>query len=144
MGKFEKVLIVIGVVVVCLGSVWLLVILPRLLRPKDYRDYVSIEVELVRGARTTFFGKPVDMLKGFVRNDGDRTVTYADVTFSLLDEDGVQLAGRSELIAHRLPFGDNNTPIPAHSRKRFQCPIRNVPADWDGEIKWTIEQIMLK
>ena len=144
MSKSEKALPIILVVFLCLLTLAGVVFLLFFSGPRDYRENLSIEVKLVRGTTGGDGGDSEDMLVGVVRNDGDQVVTWVDATFSLLDEDGVQVAGRTELLAHSLPFGENNTPVPPKSAKRFQCPISNVPADWDGEVKWTITDVVLQ
>ncbi len=142
MGKLDKVLIVVGALLVCAFVLVVLFLPPP--GPRHYRENLSIEVTLVRGTADADGDDSEDMLVGVVRNKGDQVVTWVDATFSLLDEDGVQVAGRTELLAHSLPFGDNNTPIPPNSTKRFKCPISNVPAEWDGEVKWTITDVVLQ
>jgi len=140
MSRLDKVLIVVGVLVVCAVMLAVLFLPPP--GPRDYRESLSVQVKLVRG--TADGDEPRDMLVGTIHNKGDRMVTWVDANFSLLDKDGIQVAGRSDLLAHSFPVGDNNTPIPPRSAKRFTTPIRNVPADWDGEIKWTIRDLVFE
>jgi len=142
--KSEKALPIILVVFLCLLTLAGVVFLLFFSGPRDYRKNLSIEVKLVRGATGGEGADSEDMLVGVIRNKGNREVTWVDASFSLLDEGGVQVAGRTELLAHNLPFGDNNTPLPPDSAKRFKCPISDVPTDWDGEVKWTITDVVLQ
>jgi hypothetical protein len=81
----------------------------------------------LRASRTN---SGVVTLTGLVRNNGSRTVTYLKAHLSLLDKDGVEVGGRTDLLAHSYPFGDNNTPIPPGAAKRIKCPINN--SNWKG------------
>ena len=79
-----------------------------------------------------------------VRNGGDEKVTYLEVTISLLDEEGIQVAGRIDLFAHDGILGENNTPILPQSAKRAGCEVQNA-GDWkDGKIVVTIERLTLE
>jgi len=105
-----------------------------------YKGHVSMEVRAERVGES-----PQVKLTGIVRNSGSRTVTYLKVRFSLLDEDGVQVAARTDLIAHGLSLGDNNSPVDPHSAKRFTSAVDNVPADWlPGSVRCIIEEIAIK
>jgi hypothetical protein len=139
MGRFEKALVAVFLTV-CAGLMATIL----LTWPKDYLRNLSIEVHLVRGTPGVQGDEVHDRLVGVVRNKGPLTVISMSATFSLLDKRGVQVAGRSELIAHDLPFGDNNTPVRPHSAKEFRCPISGVPKDWTGKIVSTIDQVTLE
>ncbi len=105
-----------------------------------YREHVSIEVKAERLGDT-----PKVKLTGTVRNTGPRTVTYLNVRFSLLDEDGVQVAARTDLLAHGLSIGDNNSPVDSNFAKRFISTADNVPPDWaPGSVRCFIEEIAIK
>lgn len=139
MGRFEKTLVAVFVAV--FAGVMLTVFLTW---PTDYMKKVSIDVQLVRGTPGAEGDEGEDRLVGVIRNTGPLTVRYMNVTFSLLDERGVQVAGRSELIAHELPFGDNNTPVLPNSAKEFRCPISGVPKDWTGKITYKVDKVTLE
>jgi len=79
-----------------------------------------------------------------VRNNNDRKVTRLDVEIALLDENGVQLAGRTDLFAHDSIFGENNTPIPAKGSKYAGCELQN-PRQWKkGRVVVTITDIAMQ
>jgi len=105
-----------------------------------YCEHVCIQVNAER-----LGDSPKVKLTGTVRNTGTRKVTYLKVRFSLLDEEGVQLASRTDLLAHGLSFGDNNSPIDPNFAKRFVSTVDNVPPDWvPGSAKCIIEEIAIK
>lgn len=82
-------------------------------------------------------------LTGLVRNNGSKTVTYLKAHMSLQDKDGVEIGGRTDLLAHSYPFGDNNTPIPPGGAKRIICPIANK--DWkSGKFTVSVIEIAIK
>ncbi len=79
-----------------------------------------------------------------VRNDNDMAVTRLAVEIALLDENGVQVAGRSDLFAHDSIFGENNTPVPAKGSKYAGCELKN-PRQWkSGAVKVTITEIAVQ
>ena len=63
------------------------------------------------------------MVSGLVRNNGSKPVIFLKVAVALLDKDGVQVAGRTDLFAHTFPFGENNTPIMPKAAKRVEVVI---------------------
>ena len=84
------------------------------------------------------------LLTGLVHNTGSKTVTHLKVQISLLDRNGVQVGGKTDLFAHTLPFGDNNTPILPRSRKRVRTTVR-APKDWQGgKVDITVLRIAVK
>ena len=105
-----------------------------------YKANLSFEVQATRVGESA----KVD-LKGTVRNSGARTVTYLKVRFVFLDKDRVQVASRTDLLAHGLTLGDNNSPVDANSAKRFISAVDNVPSDWTpGAVTCVIEEIAIK
>jgi hypothetical protein len=82
-------------------------------------------------------------VSGLVRNNGAKKITYLEVEIALVDADGVVLSQRSDLLAHNLPFGDNNSPVLPGTAKRIICPITN--SDWkDGKVVASITKIAIK
>ena len=105
-----------------------------------YREHVSIQVRAERVG-----DGPQVKLTGTVRNTGPRSVTYLKVRFSLYDGEGIQVASRSDLIAHGLSFGDNNSPVDANCAKRFIGAVDDVPPEWlPGSVKCFIDEIAIK
>jgi len=82
-------------------------------------------------------------VSGTVRNNGSKTVTYLKAHISLLNKDGVEVGGRTDLLAHSYPFGDNNTPIYAGGAKLITCPVSN--SNWNGgKMKVSVIEIAIK
>ncbi|MDP6545381.1 MAG: FxLYD domain-containing protein [Phycisphaerae bacterium] len=82
-------------------------------------------------------------VSGTVRNNGSKTVTYLKAHISLLNKDGVEVGGRTDLLAHSYPFGDNNTPIYAGGAKLITCPIDN--SNWNGgKMRVSVIEIAIK
>ena len=71
---------------------------------------------------------------GTVRNNGDREVTYLKLTVRLMDDQGTQVGGGDDLIAHGLPIGENNTPIRAHSAKKFTIHVAKTYPGWKKKL----------
>lgn len=89
-------------------------------------------------------GSDYVQISGIVRNNGDRTVTSLKVHVSLLDEDGVEVAGRTDYFAHSFPFGDNNTPINPNSAKRIQSHLTGTSGWQGGEVRVSVLELALK
>jgi hypothetical protein len=105
-----------------------------------YRKEVTLEVTPEPTAEP-----PKLKLAGVVRNAGPRTVTYLKVRFCLTDADGIRVASRTDLLAHGLSVGENNSPIDPYGAKRFISALENVPADWaDDRLSWTIAEIAIR
>jgi glutaredoxin-related protein len=64
------------------------------------------------------------VVSGVVRNNGDKTVTWLNLAVSLVDAEGVEVAGGSDIVAHTLPIGENNTPLTPGTAKRVTIHIR--------------------
>ena len=57
----------------------------------------------------------------------------------------MQVAARTDLPAHGLSFGDNNSPVDSNFAKRFISTVDNVPTDWvPGSVRCFIEEIAIK
>jgi len=141
MNWMQKGLVGFAVVLGCAGAVWLLV-LPSLINPGDYRGRVSLEgVTLRHGVKSHAYVEPIDVIEGTIRNRGSRTIVFAEVTFTLLDENGAPVARRTDFLAHSFPAGDNMGAIGPRSEKRFRTPVPGVPAGWKGTITWTVDEV---
>ena len=118
-------------------------IAPSLRQAEEGKTPKAAYAEMIRFPQVSV--KPAGIkdlrLDWLVRNDGDRTVTRLEVRISLQDERGVELAGDTDLFAHSLPFGENNTPVQAHSTKQAGGELENA-RDWKrGKIVVTIIDI---
>jgi hypothetical protein len=51
-------------------------------------------------------------------------VTWLNLAVSLVDAEGVEVAGGSDIVAHTLPIGENNTPLTPGTAKRVTIHIR--------------------
>jgi len=81
---------------------------------------------------------------GIVRNNGDRIVTYLKVYIGLLDENGVQVVGRTDWFAHTMLWGENNTPIMPGRAKRVGCVVGEADKWKSGKVDVRILNIAIK
>ena len=81
---------------------------------------------------------------GIVRNKGDKIVTHLEVYIGLLDENGVQVAGRTDWFAHTMPFGENNTPLMPGGAKRVGCVVDDADKWKSGKVDVKILNIAIK
>ena len=114
-GVLEKVMGIEGVKVVPAGD--------------DYRSHISFSLTPTR--KQVREGEQLVVVRGTVRNDGDRAIVFLKVRFSFVNEDGETVFCDDDLLAHQYPFGSNNTPVPTHDQKSFDCDWW-VPTTWDG------------
>jgi hypothetical protein len=91
---------------------------------RTYGKYITFDVKAERVNDNQVY------INGVVRNTGTRKVTFLKVQIRLLGDDGVQVAGRTDLLAHTFPFGENNTPILPGGAKRFGSPVDT--SRWTG------------
>ena len=78
-------------------------------------------------------GNDVTMLVGTVKNKGPRTVVYVKVAVVLQDEKGQPMGSDTDFVAHKLPFGENKTPIRANGSRQFTVKIKDVKPGWKLE-----------
>lgn len=81
---------------------------------------------------------------GIVSNNGNKTVTHLEVYIGLIDENGVQVAGRTDWFAHTLPFGENNTPLMPGRPKRVGCVVSNAGNWKPGKVDVQVLNIAIK
>lgn len=102
-----------------------------------YSEHIKFELKASRTSDDTV------TVGGLVRNNGSKKVTFLKVLIVLLDGDGVVVGERTDLLAHNLPIGDNNSPVLPGTAKRVTSPISN--SDWkDGKVKASIVKIAIK
>lgn len=68
----------------------------------------------------------VTMLIGTVTNKGPRTLVYVKAMVVLRDDAGQSHGGDEVFIAHKLPVGENRTPIKAGSSRQFTVKVKDV------------------
>ena len=81
---------------------------------------------------------------GIVSNNGNKTVTHLEVSVGLIDESGVQVAGRTDWFAHTMPFGENNTPLMPGRAKRVSCVVSNAGNWKPGKVDVQVLNIAIK
>ncbi len=96
----------------------------------DYGSHISFSLSVT--PKQVEEGERLVVVRGTVRNDGDRGVVFLKVGFSFLDGDGKTVFYDDDLVAHQYPFGSNKTRVPAHGQKTFDCDWW-VPTSWDGK-----------
>ena len=103
---------------------------------EDYMSNLSFEVLEVRPVPE----QDKAMIVGKCTNSGKRNVSYLKVDFIMLSGKNEEMANKVDLLAHNLPFGDNNRPIIKKSSRRFIIEVSPYPDDWDGK-GWRFEII---
>jgi hypothetical protein len=78
-------------------------------------------------------GNDITMLVGTVKNKGPQAVAYLKVAVVLQDEKGQPMGSDTDFVAHKLPFGENKTPIPAKGSRPFTVKIKDVKPGWKLE-----------
>ncbi|MCE5277218.1 MAG: hypothetical protein ABFD92_16250 [Planctomycetaceae bacterium] len=78
------------------------------------------------------------------RNAGDKTVAHLSVNIALIDADGVQVAGDTDLLAHGFILGENNTPMQPRGAKRVGGEIETSASWTSGKAIVTIEDLRLE
>lgn len=86
----------------------------------EYASQLSFDLS---AARNQTPDKTEILVTGVARNAGDRTVTWLKLAVGLVDSEGVEVAGGSDIVAHTLPVGENNTPLRPQSAKRITIHV---------------------
>jgi len=71
-------------------------------------------------------------IKGTIKNTGSKKVVFMKAGFTFPDKDGQSVYYYTDLLAHKLPFGSNNSPVRPKGQKSFMANCQ-VPSSWDGK-----------
>ena len=99
---------------------------------KAYRENITIsDVEV----ETRF----MNIIKGEIKNEGDRTLDSINLAYSLLDDEGNEVRSNSHNVL--MAFGDEDRAMKPGHESSFSIYVTDAPSSWSEEVELRVGEI---